>query len=66
MKHYQIACSHVRLSVNFHTEFHAKVWFSIEVNDIAEARQNAIKKYAEQAKISETEVVILELREEKN
>jgi hypothetical protein len=33
-------------------------------NDVAEARQSAIKRYAEQAKFSETEVMILELEEE--
>ena len=54
----------MRISINLHYEFHIKVWYSIEANDIGEARQYAIKKYAERAKISETEVVILELKED--
>ncbi len=65
MKHYEIACSHVRVSVNLHTEFHAKLWFSILASDVGGARREAVKKYAEQAQIPETEVVIPELYEGK-
>ncbi len=64
MKSYRIACPHVRLSVNLHTEFNNKVWFMIEANDVKGARRDAVKMYAEQTKIPESEVVILELREE--